>query len=391
MARILFVRSTPYDEDLNGYNVQGAGIAKACVRLGHDCDYLNFHKTREETVDLCEENGHKARVIFTKRIRLFRTGLNFDVLKDAFLSRYDIVICREYNQLMTHLIAKRHPNTSMYSGPYYNMFMVPFFSGIYDALFTKKLDRELKGKFVKSELAKEYLEQKGYTDLVDLGVGLDTTRFEHVECTESTAKLADYMRENRCILYVGTLSERKNIPLVLGCFRRVLERHPDVKLVLVGKSEQTLKNKLLGKKNESYFEDLMRDVPENVRASILHVERVDNPQLKFIYPLAKAFVLPSLLEIFGMVLLEALYFGAPTVTSWHGGSSTLMRDERYGQVIRAFDPDRWADAVCRYLENPGYAAEVSENGKRLIAESFTWDTIMKKMLDCIANGGRETA
>ena len=36
MAKILFVRSTPYDEDLNGYNVQGAGIAKAFCKLGYE-------------------------------------------------------------------------------------------------------------------------------------------------------------------------------------------------------------------------------------------------------------------------------------------------------------------------------------------------------------------
>ena len=148
MARILFVRSTPYDEDLNGYNVQGAGIARAFCRLGYDCDYLNFHRKREDTVELFEKDGHKARVLFRKRIRVLRTGICPEALDKDFLKAYDIVICREYNQLMTHLIARRHPNTSMYSGPYWNMFMIPFVSDIYDRLFTKKLDRELKGKFV---------------------------------------------------------------------------------------------------------------------------------------------------------------------------------------------------------------------------------------------------
>lgn len=383
MSKILFVRSTPYDEDLTGYNVQGAGVARAFCKLGYDCDYLNFHKTKDEVVDLCEINGHKARAVFKHRVRLFRTGISVESLKSEFLNQYDIVICREYNQLMTHLIAKRHSNTSMYSGPYWNMFMIPFFSSVYDVLYTKKLNKELKCKFVKSQLAKEFLEEKGYTDLIDVGVGLDTTRFENVECAESTAEIAKYMQENRCLLYIGTLDANKNIPFIIETYGKVLEQEPDVKLILIGKSKQTLKNKLKGKSNESYYEELIQTVPEKIGKNITHINRVDNPQLQFIYPLAKAFILPSIHEIFGMVMLEAMYFGAPVITSRNGGSSTLIKDEQFGQMIREYDSSKWADGILRYLNDEDYTDNVKENCKRLIREQYTWETITEKMLECI--------
>lgn len=380
MSKILFVRSTPYDEDLNGYNVQGAGIAKAFCRLGYDCDYLNFNKKKEEIVDLCEINGHKARVLFKKRIRFFRTGISLASLKNDFLSQYDIVICREFNQLMTHLIAKRHSNTSMYSGPYWNMFMIPFMASFYDALFTKKIDKELKCKFVKSQLAKEFLEEKGYTDLIDVGVGLDTTRFENVECEESTKKIVDYMNNNRCILYIGTIDANKNIPFIIDVYARVLKSEPDVKLILIGKSKQTLKNKLKGKSNESYYDNLINSIPEEIRNNITHINRVENPQLQFIYPLAKAFILPSIHEIFGMVMLEAMYFGAPVITSRNGGSSTLIKDENHGLMIKEYDVEKWASGIQRYLNDKEYTQIVIDNCKKLIREKYTWDNITKQML-----------
>ena len=137
MSKILFVRSTPYEEDMNSYNVQGIGIAKAFCKLGYDCDYLNFTKKNEHIVELLSVNGHHARAIYKHRIRVFRTGISLSSLSNRFLSNYDYIVCREYNQIMTHLIAKRHHNTSMYSGPYWNMFMIPFFSFIYDLLYTK--------------------------------------------------------------------------------------------------------------------------------------------------------------------------------------------------------------------------------------------------------------
>lgn len=383
MANILFVRATPYDEDLNGYNVQGAGIARAFCKLGHHCDYLNFHKTREEIVDLCEIDGCKARVIFKKRLRLFRTGICVDALKREFLSQYDIVICREYNQLMTYFIAGRHPNTSMYSGPYWNMFMVPAFSAIYDKLYTKKMNQRLKCKFVKSQLAKEFLEAKGYSDLIDVGVGLDTTRFENVECSDSTLKIVNYMKANRCILYIGTLDANKNIPFILQVYLKLLEKEKDIKLILIGKSEQTLKNKLLGKSNASYYEELQKTIPKRIRKSVIHINRVDNPQLQFIYPLAKAFILPSIHEIFGMVMLEAMYFGAPVITSRNGGSSTLIPNEEYGQMYEDFNIEHWVNGILRYLNDSAYTDLVKMNCKEQIRNQYTWETIAGKMLKCI--------
>ncbi len=385
MAKILFIRSTPYDEDLNGYNVQGVGIAKAFCTLGHDCDYLNFHKTKEDIIDLCEINGHKARVILTKRIRLLRTGISLKALKSSFLSQYDIVICREYNQLMTHLIARKHSNTSMYSGPYWNMFMIPFFSSIYDFLFTKKMNTELRCKFVKSQLAQKFLEAKGYTDLVDVGVGLDITRFDNVGCKETTTELVDYMQKNRCILYIGTLDANKNISFIIDVYAKVLENAPDVKLILVGKSKQSYKNKLRGKSDKSYYDELIQTVPEYIQKNIKHIERIDNPQLQFIYPLAKAFILPSIHEIFGMVMLEAMYFGAPVITSCNGGSSTLIKDERFGKMIKEYNPSLWADGILEYLNNDDYTKLVINNCKRLIREKYTWESITAKMMECINN------
>lgn len=384
MSRILFVRSTPYDEDNSSYNVQGIGIAKAFCRLGHDCDYLNFNRHDESVTVVYEENGHSARVINRKRIRMLRTGLNFDVLRHEFLDQYDYVLCREYNQLMTYLFSRKHKNVSMYSGPYWNMFMIPAVSGIYDRLFTKKLNKRLRCKFVKSEIAKSFLEEKGYTDLVNVGVGLDTDRFVGQTESESTHKITEYMRRNDCILYVGTLDENKNLPFIVEVFQKLFSENSSLRLILIGKSKQSLKNKLKGMKDESYAKSVFDGLPADVRKAIKHVDRVDNTQLQFIYPLAKAFMLPSRKEIFGMVMLEAMYFGAPVVTTYNGGSSTLIKSEDYGQVITSYDVDLWCTAIKRYLNDKEYADRVRKNAMELVSKEFTWDHIAAEMYDMMA-------
>ena len=151
------------------------------------------------------------------------------------------------------------------------------------------------------------------------------------------------MTENRCLIYVGALSDRKNYPFILEVYKRVLADNPDIKLVLIGKGEQKYVQKYLGR------------LSENEIAGIYRLERIDNAQLKYIYPLAKAFLLPSKLEIFGMVLLEAMYLGAPVVTSWNGGSSTLIDGKGTGLIVKEFDVDKWNKAVQRYLDDEKYA------------------------------------
>lgn len=381
--KILFFRSAPYDEDPKGYNIQGIGIAKAFCRRGYDCDFVTFKKKNQTEEVFYEYNGCRAKLIEMPRLRFVRWGINTDVCKKEFLDQYDYIISREYYQIMTYLISLKSKRVSMYSGPYYNLFMTKVFSPVYDILFTSQMNRNIKYKFVKSVLAKKFMEQKGYTNVINVGVGLDMERFNNVEITPETQKIVDYMKNNRCILYVGALSDRKNYPFLLKVYEELLKLEPDVKFVMIGKSKTSAFAKLIGKKDESYAAKYDKNIPKNVKKGIYHVERVENPQLKFIYPLAKAFLLPSKLEIFGMVLLEAMYLGAPVVSSRNGGSVTLMPNKKTGLIVPEFNAVKWAKAIQKYLNDPVYAGKVAMNAKKLINEEYTWDAIVDKMLKYI--------
>lgn len=372
MKKILFVRTVPYDFNANTYNVQGFGLGKAFCRLGYDFDFLYFSKKGNSEYVLCEENGHRLKVISKPRIRLFRTGICMEICNKEFLGQYDFVISCEYGQYMTYALSKVSDNVVMYSGPYYNLFYLPFVSPFYDALFVKRINQNIKHKFVKSVLAKGFLEAKGYTNVESIGVALDIERFDaEVNMLPETKELVSYMTENRCLLYVGALSDRKNYPFILEVYKRVLADNPDIKFVMIGKGEQ------------KYVKKYMDQLSEIEKAGIYRLERIDNAQLKYVYPLAKAFLLPSKLEIFGMVLLESMYLGAPVVTSWNGGSSTLINGRNTGLIVKEFDANEWKKAVQRYLDDEKYTLMVTQSAKELIKNEFTWDVLAKKMIVAI--------
>ena len=382
MKNILLVRATPNDLDINAYNVQQVGIGKSLVNKGYNYDFITFKKNapRKETV-FYEKDGCRAKCIELPRIRVLRWGINTDICKKEFLDKYDLIICQEYYQLETYLISCKSNRVAMYTGPYYNMFLPKCFSPIYDFLFTKRINRQIKHKFVKSVLAYDFMEKKGYTGLTNVGVALDTSRFVDVEILLETKQLIDFMKNNKCLLYVGSLIERKNYPFLLETYKKMLQRDPDVKLVLIGKSKVSGVEKYLGKKDSEYAAKYDKNLTEKEKAGIYHLERLANPQLRYIYPLAKAFLLPSIQEIFGMVLLEAMYFGAPVVSSRNGGSLTLMADGKCGQIVDEFDVENWCDAISKYLDDPQYAKSVVEAAMNKVKEEYTWDVITQKMLD----------
>lgn len=381
--KILLVRATPNDLDINGYNVQQVGLGKVFVKMGYDYDFITFKKDGKSCKEFVffEEGGHRAKVIEKPRHRFFRWGINTEIAKKEFLDQYDLIICQEYYQLQSYLCSKASSKVVLYSGPYYNLFMPKWFSPIYDRFIGPKLNKQVEYKFVKSVLAEKFLTEKGYENLYNIGVGLDTSRFDNDHTIKpETQHLVDFMTKNRCILYVGALSDRKNVPFLLETYQKVLEKAPDVKFVMIGKSVINPIKKLIGKKDSDYEKECMANVPQNVRDGIVRIQRIENPQLKYIYPLAKAFLLPSKLEIFGMVLLEAMYLGTPVVTSHNGGSMTLIDGRETGQMVPEFDATKWADAIMQYLNDTAYTERVTKNASDLIRDEYNWPVIAKKFL-----------
>lgn len=381
IKKVLFVRTPPYDYSFGKYNVQQIGMGKAFCEMGIDFDFVTFKKKNFTSWTAYENNGHKCTVIEVSRLKLFRWGISKKVLRKSFLKQYDLVISQEYYQIMTYLIAKRNPNTVMYTGPYWNLFHSKVTSILYDLIFTKKINQLIKYKFAKSELAKSFLEKKGYTNVFDLGVGLEFDSYNNVTIKNSTKDILNRLNNSRFLLYVGRIDKNKNTKFLLSVFEKVLCKYPDVKLVVIGKCQQTVLNRLLHKSNNKYLESLLKKHSKLLTDNVIHIESIENNQLQFLYSKASAFLLPSVFEIFGMVLLEAMYFGAPVISSFNGGATSLIKNDEFGQIIESFNLDAWAAAVFRYLEDEEYASVVKKNAKNNVLNNYNWNSIVKKMLE----------
>ena len=152
------------------------------------------------------------------------------------------------------------------------------------------------------------------------------------------------------VLWVGTTEPRKNLVRLVSA----MEQIPDVPLVLVGPA--------------GWKEDAARvTAPLGERARI--VGRVDEATKHAWYAAADVFAMPSLLEGFGLPVLEAMGHATPVVTSAGTATAEVVGDA--GVTVDPTDVDAIAGAIAGLLADTDEAARMGEAGRDRSA-TMTW-------------------
>lgn len=369
MKKIMYLRSGPYEPSEKEYNLQEVGMLSELCKRGYDCDLFYYGKLPKEKI-INFEAGTRLKINWVKGIRILRSGVYPTLLSKSFLSEYDIIIGSEYSQIMTWLLSKRHHNVFCYNGPYYNLFKILPIEKIYDFLFTSSLNKNIKFFFCKSILSEEYLNKKGILSTKTIGVGQNLEKFSLTKNNEmklDTTKTLEKFVDENSLLYVGSISERKNFPFLLKVAEQALEKNPSLKLVIIGKGK------------DKYIYSNLSKLPEDIQSKIKIIPFVQNDQLKYIYPKALALLLPSKKEIFGMVMLEAMSLGLPVISSDNGGSRTLINNNHNGIIASIKTTNEWIRAID-YLSNKEIRSQVSVAAKETITQFYSWEKVVDNMI-----------
>ncbi len=102
--------------------------------------------------------------------------------------------------------------------------------------------------------------------------------------------------------------------------------------------------------------------------------------LAAVYGCADVFVLPSIQEGQGIVLLEAEASGKPVVAFDIGGVNEAVRNGQTGFLVKRGDTEELADAVTRLLSDKILREKMGAEARRFVAENFTWDLCAQRML-----------
>lgn len=385
IQKILYLRNFASKVNGDSYNLQEVGLGKALVRKGYDCDIVYYNDRKETHLEqVYRHEGCTLRIIWLHGFKFLSNSIYRDVLKDSFLDAYGLVITTEYNQIMTYLLSRKCPDKlSLYHGPYRDNTHA-LIRKLYDIMLLPKVTKSLRRTYVKSDLAKRYLENKGFDNVVTIGVGLDRSKVERAfnsDISNNSEDISGEREENRevanelrrigdrpVLLYVGVLEERRNIRFMLSTFKRVLQKHPSCLLLMVGNGRKTDTDRYW-----TYAHEL------GITDSIIHFTRVEQRHLWQVYGAADVMLFPTQYDIFGMVLLESMLFRVPIISSVNGGSVTLIEDGVSGVMLRSFSEEEWSGRIGALLDNGELRRSMAEKAF-LTVERMSWDRIADEIV-----------
>jgi len=109
----------------------------------------------------------------------------------------------------------------------------------------------------------------------------------------------------------------------------------------------------------------------------------DRATVARLYAEADVFVLPSRLETWGDVLLEAMAYGLPCVGVSGEAMSEIIQDGHTGRIVPPQDAAALAAALEELLGSPAQRQSMGLAGRQRVETQFTWDHVVQRMAPVI--------
>lgn len=150
------------------------------------------------------------------------------------------------------------------------------------------------------------------------------------------------------ILFVGGNMQRKGLPTLIFASQQIIKIFPDCEFLVVGKDNAENKMKSLTEKL-------------GVHNHFIFWGWQDQAQLIQLYRKSDIFVLPSLTEAFGVVILEAMACGIPVIASNVGGIPEIITDGENGILVPPDDSKILAEVIINLLQDNLFRENLIKN------------------------------
>lgn len=181
--------------------------------------------------------------------------------------------------------------------------------------------------------------------------------------------LSDRKRANNgCVFLVaGRMIYRKGLDFLLDALIRI-PQNLDYQVRIVGDGPEL--EHLCSRRNDN----------SNLTKHVYFTGEIPYTDMEKEYVMADVFIMPSIRETTGTVLLEAISKGIPVITINKFGGATLI-DENTGWLYNGSDQESYIEnlktAIMECIENPGEVVRRGNNARKK-AERYTWQEKNKK-------------
>lgn len=157
-------------------------------------------------------------------------------------------------------------------------------------------------------------------------------------------------------LFIGQLIPRKGLQLLLeACIILQTKGYHNYTLLVVGDGPQ-----------REEFEAFSRN--HGLEDYVKWAGWVGYGNLGSYFHNADVFVLPTLEDTWGMVVLESMTFGKPVLCSKFAGASEMVVEGENGYLFDPHEPEGLAKVMCRFIEDPDLIISMGKESQQLIAQ-----------------------
>jgi glycosyltransferase involved in cell wall biosynthesis len=169
------------------------------------------------------------------------------------------------------------------------------------------------------------------------------------------------------ILFVGNIIEQKGLLELVKAYHMLKHEISNVSLYMIG-----------AKKDSAFYHKLLKYIDENNVQDVFMYDALPQSEIAVWMSAAEVFVLPSHLEGFGLVALEAMSCHTPVVGSDVGGLSYLLADGA-GLLIEPRNPQSLYEGLKKVITDPYIGNQLIQKGE-IRAQENDQQRLIEKVL-----------
>jgi glycosyltransferase involved in cell wall biosynthesis len=207
-----------------------------------------------------------------------------------------------------------------------------------------------------------------WNDVVEIPNGVDTDLFRPLPGDPAVRRKFGIPQEAPLILFVGALDRAhyfKGVSFLLDVIAKINRKN--IYLLIVGDGEWKARY-------QSHAEEL------GISQEVVFAGSIPFPELPQYYGCADVLALPSELESFGMVLIEAMACEKPVIATDLPGIRTVVTDGVEGWLVPPSDMDKWVEKIRSLLDDPQGRMDMGIHGRAKVENQFAWRRILPRLI-----------